>query len=125
MIDYSHLFTWGPSIGRGVSLHAEKRSHGKAWKPAQLTDEEQEKIDACLEHCPWPENPGMCGQCNGRPERVKRAKKRSWKDKPEHTERIRINHEMRAAVLWLEWRSRQPDNPDPKRTREILRGVRG
>ena len=33
-------------------------------------------------------------------------------------------HTIRAMLLWLEWRARQPDNPDPGRTREILRGIR-
>lgn len=33
-------------------------------------------------------------------------------------------HIQRAMIMWLEWRARQPDNQDPERTREILRGVR-
>lgn len=31
---------------------------------------------------------------------------------------------IQIAILWLEWRARQPDNPNPERTREILRGLR-
>lgn len=33
-------------------------------------------------------------------------------------------HTIRAMLLWLEWRVKQPDNPDPERTLEILRGIR-
>lgn len=32
-------------------------------------------------------------------------------------------HTLTAMILWLEWRAAQPDNPDPERTWEILRGV--
>lgn len=34
-------------------------------------------------------------------------------------------HTRRAMIMWLEWRAKQPDNPDPERTREILKGVMG
>ena len=34
-------------------------------------------------------------------------------------------HALAAMILWLEWRAAQPDNPNPERTREILRGVIG
>lgn len=33
-------------------------------------------------------------------------------------------HVQRAMLLWLEWRVKQPDNPNPERTLEILRGIR-
>ena len=31
---------------------------------------------------------------------------------------------IQIAILWLELRAKQPDNPNPERTREILRGLR-
>ena len=33
-------------------------------------------------------------------------------------------HTICAMLLWLEWRAKQPDNPNPERTLEILRGIR-
>lgn len=33
-------------------------------------------------------------------------------------------HVQCAMIMWLEWRAKQPDNPDPERTREILRWIR-
>lgn len=33
-------------------------------------------------------------------------------------------HTIRAMLLWLEWRVKQPGNPNPERTLEILRGIR-
>lgn len=35
-----------------------------------------------------------------------------------------MEHAKRAMIMWLEWRAKQPDNPDPSRTRQILKGVR-
>lgn len=35
-----------------------------------------------------------------------------------------MEHAKRAMIMWLEWRVKQPDNPDPSRTRAILKGVR-
>ena len=34
-------------------------------------------------------------------------------------------HTIRAMIMWLECRAKQLGNPDPERTREILKGVRG
>lgn len=108
MIDYIHL-----SIGRGSSIHAEKRSHGKAWKPAKLTDEEQEEIDACLEDCPWPDDPEKCEKCNGHPELFRRKKA--------HYSDICYN----AGIMWLEYWSNSPKNNHQGKTRQILKMLKG
>lgn len=52
---------------------------------------------------------------------LRRAIKAGEQRRPTKTVRA---HQRQALILWLEWRARQPDNPDPERTREILKGVR-
>lgn len=80
----------------------------------------QDSIDMCVERCPWPDNPAMCEICGGRPERVRQDKKPRTMTATRERRLL-----IRAAILWLEWRAKQPDNPNPGRTREILRGVMG
>ena len=92
----------------------------------RLSKEAQDRIDMCVDRCPWPDNPTMCDLCKGRPERIrKKAEEISKKQETPEPEKTQDNVLFRAAVLWLEWRAAQPDNPDPERTREILRGVIG
>lgn len=80
----------------------------------------------CVDRCPWPDNPTMCDLCKGRPERIrKKAEAPPKEQEPPKPEKAQDKVLLRAAVLWLEWRAAQPDNPDPVRTREILRGVIG
>lgn len=78
----------------------------------------QEEIDTCVDRCPWPSKPMMCSRCKGHPELVKDI----YKGRMEHL--TVKEHTIRAMLLWLEWRARQPDNPNPERTLEILMGVR-
>ena len=90
-----------------------------------ITREPQERIDACVDRCPWPDNPAMCDLCKGRPEQIrKKAEEIPKKQEPPKLEKTQDNVLLRAAILWLEWRAVQPDNPAPERTREILRGMK-
>ena len=92
----------------------------------RISREAQDRIDMCVDRCTWPDNPAMCDLCKGRPERIrKKAEVPPKEQEPPKPEKTQDNVLFRAAVLWLEWRAAQPDNPDPERTWEILRGVIG
>lgn len=104
-------------ILKGMEIHA-NRFDGIDNPIRPVSKKEQERIDVCIDHCPWPSQPIMCGDCQGRPERAKA--------RLSNTPVIGVQeHTSRAMIMWLEWRARQPDNPNPERTREILKGVRG
>ena len=103
-------------LGKGKEIHAERLDGiGSRIKP--VSKKYQAKIDMCLENCPWPNQPIMCGPCGGDPERYKKKVANAYPIGP-------MEHAKRAMIMWLEWRARQPDNPDPERTLEILRGIR-
>ena len=105
-------------LAKGREIHMERFTgiDRPAFLPGGKTP--QEDIDTCVDRCPWPSKPMMCSRCKGRPELVKDI----HKGRPE---RLTVKeHTIYAMLLWLEWRARQPDNPDPGRTREILRELR-
>lgn len=101
-------------LAKGRPIHAEK-CKGRAEPVKKLPRTAQHEIDTCVDRCPWPDTPRMCEVCKGRPHQVQGYRR------PTKTVRA---HQRQALILWLEWRARQPDNPDPERTREILKGVR-
>ena len=104
-------------LGKGQPIHVERFDGiGHQIKPEKRTS--QAHIDMCVDHCPWPNWPNMCGPCGGDLERYKKKAAAAY---PIGT----MEHTRRAMIMWLEWRAKQPDNPDPERTREILKGVRG
>ena len=105
-------------LAKGREIHMERFRGPVSPVGRSICRKDQSAIDTCLERCPWPDKPGMCDQCGGRPERVRAAQ-----SAPERAGSL-SEHVRRAMLLWLEWRARQPDNPDPERTREILRGLR-
>lgn len=91
-----------------------------------MTGIERQAIDQCVNHCPWPDRPGMCVSCRGDPVRIARLKKEAERreERAKKPPAGRPAGYLRLAVLWLEWRARDPSNPDPERTREILTMLR-
>ena len=103
-------------LGKGQPIHAE-RLEGLGSPIKAVSRKAQAKIDMCVDHCPWPNQPIMCGPCGGDPKSYKNKMATAYPIGP-------MEHAKRAMIMWLEWRVKQPDNPDPSRTRAILKGVR-
>lgn len=105
-------------LAKGRMIHMERFTgiDRPAFLPGGKTP--QEDIDTCVDRCPWPSKPMMCSRCKGHPELVKDI----YKGRMEH---LNVKeHTIRAMIMWLEWRAKQPGNPNPERTLEILRGIR-
>ena len=100
----------------------------KAIKPGHLSDgaigfqhccDRQDVIDGCLE-CHRKKCSGDCSERKART-RAAAGKVKGGVDMGGLTI---SDHLQQVFILWLEWRVRQPDNQNPERTREILKGVR-
>lgn len=94
---------------------------GAGRKKSAKSAHRQAEIDRCVERCPWPDMSGMCDACRGHPERIESY---TAEDAGSEDGDIRCEGDIPLAVLWLEWRARDPDNPRPERTREILTMLR-
>lgn len=104
--DYGPLFNarrpWNAAKQEGCKDGSRPPSYRKNAK-------QQAEIDRCVYHCPWPDKSGMCNVCNGHPERFESKNTFSLE---------------KAFILWLECRAKDPGNPRPERTREILKMLR-